>query len=494
MQESVRALDSFQSALPSNSELRSATETFHIMLLRGYSIKLAGRQVTEQVKALSLYHRIPASLIPRFPKHATALEDFMTLKQFHDKYPVGFKLDGEPITDDVPLFPIHAHESLDRLVQEILLPLLLYKKHSSLVGSGLATPLSIGFIKEILPELEQACISENAISTPASASQNDETVELDKPVSQEEGEHLKQQFLSQQDALMDTMAEEFLSKNVVFLTWGVGDVKLLASINDQPMLADGASTLFLYNAATSITKDPPGYTSSYRMKSACDENQLNFAMEATSKLLTDAHAGVFISGRNALVYKEMRKLAGAMKPKLNVKELTYETDEDEFMAVVRAETTRVGTIDTKDPYLVLQKPSKVARTKKGVPRRFLPGNTAFKTSKVPIVKRETLIPIDFAEREAIFRSVIPSDKFTPGVKQSPAGSRGPSPDAAEEDSADDEEMKESETTSAMGPEKVPFSHGDAYKGQRPFLTYVVLYLACLHICSSTKHSYADICT
>jgi hypothetical protein len=36
----------------------------------------------------------------------------------------------------------------------------------------------------------------------------------------------------------------------------------------QPLMQDGASKLYMWNAGTESTKDPPGYLSPHRMKAA----------------------------------------------------------------------------------------------------------------------------------------------------------------------------------------------------------------------------------
>ena len=67
MQESCRTLDNFQASLPDLSDLRNACEALHILQLRGHKVKLTGRSVTEQARALVHYNKIPNTLIPRFP-------------------------------------------------------------------------------------------------------------------------------------------------------------------------------------------------------------------------------------------------------------------------------------------------------------------------------------------------------------------------------------------------------------------------------------------
>jgi hypothetical protein len=56
----------------------------------------------------------------------------------------------------------------------------------------------------------------------------------------------------------------------------------------------------------------------------------------------------------------------------------------------------------------------VAGKSRGVPRRFVPGNTAFRSMRgLPILKLEDMITVGVDERERVFRTIIPSEKFNP---------------------------------------------------------------------------------
>ena len=115
---------------------------------------------------------------------------------------------------------------------------------------------------------------------------------------------------------------------------------------------------------------------------------------------------------------------------------------------------RVGSIDLKDTYFKVTKTP--PRRTKGVPRRFLPGNTAFKTmSMAPLLEKEGMTKIPLEERERLFRGVTGSDKYTSGPLTNVTGVPPAQPaqpvaaqkkkeeedddEEAEEDSADDEE-------------------------------------------------------
>ena len=89
LQESCRSFDSFQSALQNLEDLREASKNLHLLLLRGYNVKLTGRGIAELARGLVLYSKIPASLLPRFPKYADLLKPFGSLEAFHAEFPEG---------------------------------------------------------------------------------------------------------------------------------------------------------------------------------------------------------------------------------------------------------------------------------------------------------------------------------------------------------------------------------------------------------------------
>ena len=98
VQESARYLGQFQAALPELADLRNAAETWHILNLRGCAPKVGGRQVVEHARALAMYSRVPASLVPRFPRYAPMLEEFLGPKEFHEAFPVRLNFDGTPLS------------------------------------------------------------------------------------------------------------------------------------------------------------------------------------------------------------------------------------------------------------------------------------------------------------------------------------------------------------------------------------------------------------
>ena len=83
LQENARSFDAFQAALPNLDDLRDASMTLHILLLRGNNVKMAGRGIADLARGLVLYSRIPAALLPRFEKYSELLKPFGSLREFH---------------------------------------------------------------------------------------------------------------------------------------------------------------------------------------------------------------------------------------------------------------------------------------------------------------------------------------------------------------------------------------------------------------------------
>ena len=141
-----------------------------------------------------------------------------------------------------------------------------------------------------------------------------------------------------------------LGKGETFSTWADTDVenKLL----NQPSMQDGAAKLWFFNAGCDCTKEPTKRGSLYRMKSAVDEVHLNSAVSMVSKCLGEGDACIFVSGRNSIVYTDMKRLFTALKPKVGIRELAMEPAEDQLLRNIRIEGSCMSTIDPKDPILV----------------------------------------------------------------------------------------------------------------------------------------------
>ena len=441
LQESCRYLDAFQAALTDSNDLRMAAENLHVMFLRGYNVKAHGRHVAETARACVMYTKIPAALIPRFPKHAGSLAAFKSLAAFHTAFPAGRDWDGNELPEEKPKFPIFGSESLDKLGLDILIPLHTFKRHSSLTGTTAA--LAVPFVKDLLPELEQLYkIDECAGQDSMAGNMPEQHVPIEEvPISAGESEVLQQEYNIAQAKLYDEFAEEHLAKNVLKLNYE--EPHLFDKISTQPMIGEGSARLFMYNAGTDCTKDPPRYCSPYRMKAAADEDHLDFAVGCMAKLLSDADSGIFISGRNNLIMRDMKRQISALKPKVGVKELEMEPDEAQFMAHIRIDSNKMGSIDTKDPYLHIVKSSRVWKSRRSVPRRFVPGNTAFKKmAPLPVLSKDAMTKIAHAEREQVFRTVLATDRW------SPKGNKGATKVTVDDDVDEDEEEEECQDEAA----------------------------------------------
>lgn len=434
LQENARSLDTFQAAIPNLDDLRDASEALHVLLLRKANLKLTGRGVADLAKGLVLYNKIPRALAPRFPRYQNLLNDFRTLRQFHTKYPFGLLLDGTE-AGDCPDLPVFAAESLDKLTSEILFPLFQGKKHSSILGGG--APLGVSFVKALLPDLEllynQETASEGMRSSAAVATSTPAQGDADMatPVTLEEAKELENVFAKKKQAELVSMATEFLNKNCLMLHWAQ---KVVDELSAHALLKDGAAKLFVWNAGLDATKDPPGKMSCYRMKASADEARMAEAVDITTRLMGEADAALFISGKNNLVAKDLGKTLRACKPKLGVKELMMEPDEQAYLQAVHGENrSSVGSIDPRDIYFhVIKNPSKW-KDRKPAPRRFVPGNTAFRTmSGLPILQKSAMVKVPAKEREAIFRGIVGSDKWTPGLRRQ---SKGGADDGTDEDEA-----------------------------------------------------------
>ena len=462
LQESTRYFDSFQSALPDLSDLRNAAECSHVTMLRGYNVKVAGRQVSEHAKALAMYNKVPAALFPRFPRYASILHCFETLLSFHKAFPAGLHLNGTAVALGKVEMPIYGQECVERLVQEVLLPLMAGKKHTSLFSGGAA--LSLPFLKAILPELEQLYFCEDAAAAVptekhGSSTDLDDNNSGDGPVTEQEAKALEQACCETQSKLLDKMAKDYLNKSVVFLQ--LDEANILDKILAQPMMQDGAAKLLVWNAGTQATKDPPKYISPYRKKASADEANMKLCMNMAANLLGDADTAIFISGRNNLIYKDMRKEACSMKPRLGIKELLMEPDEEQVIAHIRLESNKAGSIDMKDGYIQMVKNAKLRKNQKGVPRRFVPRNTAFKSmSHLPVLTKDAMTWVSQDERERVFRGVVASDKWTPGKKSKGVSASATPAEDPVADSDDDDREEEADDQAAVEQASTPDSGGN----------------------------------
>ena len=217
----------------------------------------------------------------------------------------------------------------------------------------------------------------------------------------------------------------FLDQNVVFLTW---NVSVKDQICQQPMITSGAPRLWFFSAGLDATKDPHNKNSMWRMRSHPDEEHLMTATDCMQVIMTEADTCIIVCGRNKLVQKDAKKMFAGVKPKLAVREMDMLPDESVVEAHMRIDSTPVGSVDLQDPYLQILKNKRVQASRKGVPRRFVPGNTAFRTmAGVPVLSKDQLTKVAFSDRELVFKHVHGSDKYCPGVKNKGLGSDSDEP-------------------------------------------------------------------
>jgi hypothetical protein len=62
-------------------------------------------------------------------------------------------MQGNEIKDVKVQYPTYGESSIDKLTSEVLLPLMPFERHQSLVGHS--TPHAIAWINDMLPELDQ---------------------------------------------------------------------------------------------------------------------------------------------------------------------------------------------------------------------------------------------------------------------------------------------------------------------------------------------------
>lgn len=458
LQETGRSFDAFLSAVPNLDDLRAVSEAIHVMFLRGYNIKPGGKQAAETAKAILIATKVPNALLPRFSEYAGLMTMYESYMSFHKAHPAGLDLDGNSIKIPNTEWPIFAAASAEKLSQDILLPLMLFKKHGSCIGNQ--TPLGIPFIKDMLPELDalyqqdlmEQKAQENLSRGDAEGSRDtDMAIDETTPITEEEATVLKKDHDEAKECVYLDMAETFMGQNIVLSTWSDNVEQVLSG---QPMISSQAARLWWFNAGTDTTKDPAKKMNVFRMKSLPDEAHVDLAVDMTARYLTEADTSVFVSGRNQLFHRDVRKQIKALRPKVSAKELEISPDESQMLPVLRVETNNSGSIDVTDPYWCFVKNGRVWKSRKSAQRRFVPGHTAFRTmSGVPIITRENMIQVPYQDRETMFKNVQGSDKWgsrtSTGAGQALAGKTGES--ISSESEADVAEEPKAVDTTAMVP-------------------------------------------
>ena len=422
VQENPRAFDSFCSAITSPSMLRLVSETFHHMLLRGFTTKVTSRDVTDLAKSIAIGCKIPRALIDRYPLHNDHLQVFRSLRSFHDKFPVGMRFDGSSVPDGEKCdYPIHSSDCVDTMVTTILIPLHTNKKLSSL--SGATDPLGVGFVKDALPTLDSFYAADAATQTTVTKNKNvqrnpsDPSDDASFPslaattVSDAEAKALKKTYEESTVRITNDIATEYLANQIIFFHWDTPS--LSDKIAMQPMLSDGNPSLWFFNAGTDATKDPAARSNYIKMRGQPIEEHATFMLNLSARMLTALDTAVVISGRNNAFYSWVKKEVIAMKPRVGMRDLFMEPDDDELLQCIRAERSLVGSVERRDAYIQFVKTPAVLKGKRGQERRFTGGHTAMKgMTNLPILKKDAMISVPIQERELTFRNVTPSDKFS----------------------------------------------------------------------------------
>lgn len=141
------------------------------------------------------------------------------------------------------------------------------------------------------------------------------------------------------------MAKECVERRVAFLTWGP---KLQNDVLEHTLVRDGTARMWMFSGGLDTAKDPPKYASAMRMKGSIDEEHLRTAVDTMAKGMGDGDVGLWISGRNVLIAKEMKRNLSALRPRLGIKELAMEADEEQFLSQIRVDGNNAGSIDIKE--------------------------------------------------------------------------------------------------------------------------------------------------
>jgi hypothetical protein len=116
--------------------------------------------------------------------------------------------------------------------------------------------------------------------------------------------------------------------------------------------------------------------------------------------------------------KDILKEAKACKPKLVVKERAMEPDEEAYLRLVRTDQSNMGTVDPTDHFVSITKKNNKSNYTKGTPRRFVGGNTAFKTmANLPILIKSEMITVPLADRNRVFKTIQSTDKYNSSGKK-----------------------------------------------------------------------------
>jgi hypothetical protein len=453
IQENMRNMDLFQAALPCNDDLRIASENFHIMTLRGKIFRPGVREVAIVARQMVLINKVPQTLIPMFPKYTFLLKEFLSFKEFHKHYPIGCNEDGTPATNCKEL-PSFAQPSLDKLTQDIIFPVYLDKKVQALQASGGA--LDCAFVKASLPDIKAEYELELAGPIqPTGAQLVDITdgddamsiVQKNPPVEEREAKALENEWSDIKKAYFASLAEKVLSKCIpTFLKWSDGNEVNAKKMDDAQLMQDFSIKIAFFNAGCDCTQfKKAGRRGLHRMVAGADQQHITFALTQTVKFMSDKDTGIFITGRNATICKEMHRAILGFNPKLGVKQQCLHPNEQEFASYCHLSCANAGSVDpSNDFYQIWKSPATIKS--KGTPRRFLSGNSAYKNwYDVPIMMRADQPKCSEQVHADIFKNVSPSDTLTapaPPIEDAPTQEE-------EEDAPEDDAVTADQTPFPM---------------------------------------------
>lgn len=126
-------------------------------------------------------------------------------------FPIGKHFGGIDVTEEPEEIPLFAQGSLDKIVQLIILPIYQHKKHNCMGANG--SVLTLMFIKELLPELEQAYnIEVQAVASATSITSAAGTCatgeDITATISPEEGASLEKAWKTTEAELLEQFANE----------------------------------------------------------------------------------------------------------------------------------------------------------------------------------------------------------------------------------------------------------------------------------------------
>ena len=390
--------------------------------------------------------KVPQALVCRFPGYKNNLEPFASFANFHANFPVNLKVTGVPVdASDRQEYPVFAQESVEKLTQNILIPLYTGKKMSTLMVGDKISPLQIGFVQDALPELDRMYKMElkptHAHGDTGMPVNNSSYEALDE-ITEAEGLKLKKEFQRRSDEFMDDLALKILKQNVVF--FHNGESGLLDKVAGLAMIKDGAVRLWSFNAGLQATQEPRKHHSIYRMKAAMDEDVMLTDVKIVASLAEKTDTSVWVCGRNNAIQRAIiQTLKSEMRPKPTLQVRRLEPNPEELLKVIRCADLSQGTLDAADT--MIQITGKEGLRKAG-PRRFLVGNSAFlHFNDLPVMRKDDMMLVDPKEKDAAMRGVQGSDKYgrlrraavASGGAGKPAGGGAGTPADADDDEDDD---------------------------------------------------------